>query len=158
MIGGALSSLLSFKLAGSPKPWIPKPITCISYASPLNGSSGFRTAFHQLEKDGLVRYLRVTNDKDFVPTVPPAFYKHVGIHLRLEEKRFSFRHPNTNGFMNALQNSLFKPVWNVLTYHGLELHEKRMETHKDTLQEMYLNDLYNDEGLMGKDFFGSDEL
>eukprot|EP00956_Cyclotella_meneghiniana_P026445 scaffold57154_cov41-Cyclotella_meneghiniana.AAC.1 len=70
-LGAALSSLLAFKLAGSDKSWIPKPITCISYASPFVGTDGFRTAFSLLEKMGLIRYLRVTTDGDTVPTIPP---------------------------------------------------------------------------------------
>lgn len=36
--------MAAFKLAGEEKDWIPKPITCISYASPFVGSAGFRTA------------------------------------------------------------------------------------------------------------------
>eukprot|EP00956_Cyclotella_meneghiniana_P018231 scaffold30228_cov75-Cyclotella_meneghiniana.AAC.3 len=70
-LGAALSSLLAFKLAGSDESWIPKPITCISYASPFVGTDGFRTAFTLLEKMGLIRYLRVTTDGDTIPTIPP---------------------------------------------------------------------------------------
>lgn len=158
-LGAALSSLLSFKLAGSDKEWIPKPITCISYASPFNGSTGFGKAFHQLEKMGLIRYLRVTNDNDTVPTIPPfslgfrrRLMKHVGIHLRLTGKSFSVRHPNSNGMLNALSNSFIKPVWSVLKYHAPSLHEERMEYSREKLSDMHLNDLYDDEKLMGKGF------
>lgn len=163
-LGAALSSLLAFKLAGSQREWIPKPITCISYASPFNGSNGFRTAFTKLEKMGLVRYLRITNDSDTVPTIPPfslglrrRLMKHVGIHLRLERNSFRLSHPNTNGFGNALRNSMLKPVWSVLKYHDLETHENRMDMHQETLSDMYLNDFYDDDDIMGKDFV-RDEL
>lgn len=37
--------MFAFKIAGSSKPWIPKPVKCVTFASPINGSSGFRTAF-----------------------------------------------------------------------------------------------------------------
>jgi len=158
-LGAALSSLLAFKLAGSDKAWIPKPITCISYASPFVGASGFRTAFTQLEKMGLIRYLRVTNNYDTIPTLPPfslglrkRFLKHVGINLRLSKKSFILAHPNTSGFVNALRNSMLKPFWSVLKYHGLETHEKRMDIQKETLQKMHLNDLYADEKLVAKEF------
>jgi hypothetical protein len=43
-LGGALATMAAFKIAGENKPWIPKPITCISYASPFVGSAGFRAA------------------------------------------------------------------------------------------------------------------
>eukprot|EP00986_Skeletonema_menzelii_P015348 scaffold11569_cov157-Skeletonema_menzelii.AAC.1 len=113
---------------------------------------------------GLIRYLRVTNDKDFVPTIPPfslglrrRLMKHVGINLRLDDGSHSLSHPNTNGFGNALRNSVLKPVWNVLFYHSLETHENRMDEQKEKLQSMYLNDLYADESLFGGEF-NRDEL
>jgi len=162
-LGAALSSLLSFKLAGSPKSWIPKPITCISFASPFNGSSGFRTAFTELEKMGLIRYLRVTVDSDVIPTAPPfslgwrrRLMKHVGINLRLANDSFNINHPNTNGLRNAFSNSLFKPVWSLLYYHSTKTHGDRMDKQKETLKNMYLNDLYDDEKIMGKEFTRED--
>jgi len=54
-LGAALSSLLAFKLAGSDLSWIPKPITCINYASPLVGSGteeeNHETCWYQFEVD-----------------------------------------------------------------------------------------------------------
>ena len=44
-LGAALSTLVAFKLAGSKKEWMPKPVTNICIASPRVGTSGFRTAF-----------------------------------------------------------------------------------------------------------------
>lgn len=155
-LGAALSSLLAFKLAGSGKDWIPKPITCISYASPLVGSSDFRTAFIELEKMGLIRYLRVNTDGDVVPTIPPfslgwrkRFLKHVGINLRLTGDAYILSHPTTIGFgfVNAVRNSIFKPLWSALTYHGLPLHEERMNMHKEAFQKLTLDDLYADKEL-----------
>ena len=163
-LGAALSSLFAFNLAGSSKSWVTKPITCISYASPFNGSGGFQTAFTQLEKMGLIRYLRVTNANDAVPTLPPfslglrkRLMKHVGIHLRLTGDSFSLSHPNTNGLFIALRNSVLKPIWNVLKYHDLKTHEYRMYAHKEAFRNMYLDDLYNDEKIMGEKFM-RDEL
>lgn len=166
-LGAALSTLLAFKLAGSDKSWIPKPVTCISYASPFVGTDGFRTAFTLLEKMGLIRYLRVTNNRDFVPTIPPfalgmrkRLMKHVGVNLRLDDVSHILSHPNTNGFgfTNALRNSIVKPVWSVLFYHSLDTHENRMDGQKEKLQSMYLNDLYADQNLFGGEFTRDDEL
>jgi hypothetical protein len=157
-LGAALASLLAFKLAGSDKSWIPKPITCISYASPFVGTDGFRTAFTLLEQMGHIRYLRVNNDADTVPTIPPfslgwkkRLYKHVGINLRLYDDSFILSHPNSNGwgFVNAVRNSVLKPVWSVLTYHSLQTHEDRMDAQKERLQHMNLDDLYANEELFG---------
>eukprot|EP00573_Skeletonema_grethae_P012825 CAMPEP_0201694300 /NCGR_PEP_ID=MMETSP0578-20130828/6621_1 /ASSEMBLY_ACC=CAM_ASM_000663 /TAXON_ID=267565 /ORGANISM="Skeletonema grethea, Strain CCMP 1804" /LENGTH=385 /DNA_ID=CAMNT_0048179969 /DNA_START=8 /DNA_END=1165 /DNA_ORIENTATION=+ len=155
-LGAALSSMLAFKLAGKNKSWIPKPVVCINYASPIVGTNGFRTAFTLLEKMGHVRYLRITNENDVVPTIPPIslgctkrFYKHVGVNLRLYDKKFILSHPNSNGLgiVNALRNSLFKPLCCALKYHGLELHEARMNTHKEALENMTLEELYADKKL-----------
>ena len=44
-LGGALASMFAFKLAGENNDWLPRPITCISFASPYNGSDGYRKAF-----------------------------------------------------------------------------------------------------------------
>lgn len=157
-LGAALASLLAFKLAGSDKSWIPKPITCISYASPVVGTDGFRTAFTLLEQMGHIRYLRVNNDADTVPTIPPfslglkrRMMKHVGINLRLYDDSFILSHPNSNGWglVNAVRNSVLKPVWSVLKYHSLQTHEDRMDAQKERLQHMNLDDLYANEELFG---------
>ena len=83
--------------------------------------------------------------------------KHVGVNLRLSGNSFRLSHPNTNGIFNALRNSVLKPVWSVLKYHDLETHEDRMDLQKEAFQDMYLNDFYDDEKLMGKKFV-RDEL
>jgi predicted lipase len=44
-LGGALAILLAFELAASSDPSIPKPVTCISIASPKVGNLPFRRAF-----------------------------------------------------------------------------------------------------------------
>lgn len=44
-LGGALSSLFAFRLASLEDPRIPKPITCITVASPRVGNIRFRRAF-----------------------------------------------------------------------------------------------------------------
>ena len=157
-LGAALSSLVAFKLAGSDKDWIPKPITCITYASPFVGSGGFRTAFIELEKMGLIRYLRVNTSGDVVPTLIPLsfgwrkrFLKHVGINLRLYHNSYLFSHPNTNGFglVNAIRNSMIKPLWRLMTNHLLPQHEERMEKQKHLLQQKSLEDLYADKSIFG---------
>ena len=44
-LGAALASITAFHLAGSDEKWIPKPITCYSYESPLCAGLDFRNAF-----------------------------------------------------------------------------------------------------------------
>ena len=44
-LGGALASMSAFKLAGMAEDWIPKPISCVTFASPIIGTDQFGAAF-----------------------------------------------------------------------------------------------------------------
>ncbi|OEU06672.1 alpha/beta-hydrolase [Fragilariopsis cylindrus CCMP1102] len=160
-LGGALAHLLSFKLAGDEdhRDWLPKPITCISYAAPYSGASGYRTAMEQLEKDGLLRSLRVTNGEDIVPASPPfslgfpfRTMKHTGINLRLTKNGYSTVHSSVGGFKNAVKNTFLKPVWRLLTWHGLQLHDSRMDEYYKDLSKVTIDDLYKDQTVVSKEF------
>jgi hypothetical protein len=56
-LGAALSSLVAFYLACEDD--IPKPVTCLNFASPRIGDSGFRDAVRSLEQRKALRMLRV---------------------------------------------------------------------------------------------------
>lgn len=160
-LGASLSSILAFKLAGSKKHWIPKPITCISVESPLSGGTKFKTAFQKLESDGLLRYLRITNSRDIVPALPPfslsifknrGLYQHVGIRLDFTDRdtfSVSYPHEGSSRFRRALSNTILKPVWSVLKYHGLDLVDERMRMHREDLSNMTINGIYQDESIVG---------
>ena len=95
---------------------IPTPVNCISVASPRVGDRSFQSAFSRLEERGLLRHLRIANDRDPVTMMPSAtgkkmwatlspisylafklidskfeekekFY-HTGVKLRLAKERF----------------------------------------------------------------------
>jgi len=161
-LGAALASLAAFKLAGSGKEWIPKPITCISFASPYVGTTGYHQAFTELEKMNLIRYLRVTNTDDVVTTIPSFSmgwpwnmhaYKHVGINLDLADDSFAFQE-GPSGFAY----SMFKSWLGVtaLEHHRLRLYESRMKSHSDTLKDMKIDDLYKNEKYVGKNFLDTE--
>lgn len=162
-LGGALASLTAFKLAGKKSSWVPKPIRCITYASPLVGSSDFLTAFTQLEKMNMIKYLRITNSLDPVPTVPPFslglwnkfMYYHVGINLRLEEDpdNYKLTHPSHGAdFWRTLDNSILKPVWRVLTTHLLPYYMDRMTEQQNVLESMKIDELYENPHVVGEGF------
>lgn len=72
-LGGALTQLLSFMLAGSPDAkFIPKPILGISFASPVVGDKVFEEVSEELEKVRNLRHIRVSNENDVVPGTPPS--------------------------------------------------------------------------------------
>ena len=55
-LGGALATLMAYKMAGSERGLITKPVTCITFASPRAGSSGFRTAFEVSKHMNAIRH------------------------------------------------------------------------------------------------------
>jgi len=134
-LGGALATLMAYKMAGSERGLITKPVTCITFASPRAGSSGFRTAFEELEKVGLLRHLRLNIDRDLVPAIPSTFIpgrilknvhgkqkgrfswplcKHVGVNIRFSEKKsknWRVVHSSNRGAMTAMQNGPFMPIF-----------------------------------------------
>jgi len=91
-MGGALATLFSFYVAAKSysqvkqgnTPSIPFPVTCVSFASPRVGESGFLRAFQTLEQEGMLRHLRIVNDQDPVPVVPISSRR--GLLSRLKEK------------------------------------------------------------------------
>jgi len=176
-LGAALATLVAFKLASS-DPRIPKPITCITISSLRVGTASFRDAFTYLEQKGYLRCLRLINTRDLVPTLSPVtfgglyfpnffpgLYKHAGINVRFAADNFTLVHPEGLGFCssitNALNTSLLKVVWvlhsflrcqNPFEYHSQQLSIDRLNMHKNELDKMYINDLYNDPKIVGQEF------
>ena len=162
-LGAALGSVLAFKLAGMDEAWVHKPVSCVSLASPFAGGSGFRKAFCQLKRDGALRHLRITNSRDSVPSMVPfapsifhaGRYFHVGINLNFNDRGdYKISYPRkTNSAARTLRSALiFKPLWSVLKYHDISLHDERLNLYRDELSNTTINGLYNDEGVVGRGF------
>jgi Lipase (class 3) len=103
---GAIATLFAFLAAAEPDAIIPKPVTCVSIASPYVGDESFRLAHQMLEGLGKLRHLRVSNHKDVVTASPKvsfrwgfygssndddsghvgSLFKHVGMNLRLYQQ------------------------------------------------------------------------
>lgn len=158
-LGAALSQLFSFQLAGDRQvaAWMPKPITCISFAAPRQGASGYRAAVEQEEKMGLIRMLRINNEDDIVPTLPPwslgwpwqrSLMKHVGINLRLGADGYSIMHTSSVGFSNAFSNNILK----FEDRHSLPLHHNRMDMNYDDFSTIMIDDLYKNTTIVSEKF------
>jgi Lipase (class 3) len=81
-LGGALATLFSLYVASSlgknsSDSIIPGPVSCISVASPRVGDRNFQAAFAYLEEHGLLRHLRIANDRDPVTVMPGATGKKI---------------------------------------------------------------------------------
>ncbi|KAL3919860.1 MAG: hypothetical protein SGILL_003541 [Bacillariaceae sp.] len=94
-LGAALATVFSFHAAASgqlvsPDPsYEPPTVTCINFASPMVGNIDFETAFRELEDQGKIRCLRVTNYYDIFTQLPDRgnwlylmlFIPWIGVHL-----------------------------------------------------------------------------
>ena len=98
-LGGALATLFSFYVASEALTsgddneeeeddsgddsirFVPTPVTCVSVASPRVGEGSFQRAFRRLEECGMVRHLRIANDRDPVTIMPKSSGKKVWANL-----------------------------------------------------------------------------
>jgi hypothetical protein len=110
-LGGAIASLVAFQMAKSDDPQIPKPVWCITFASPRVGNAFLARSFDHLEKEGQLCHLRVYNEDDIVAALPPRgiitlpamlcapnkLFRHVGISMKLVDTK---RVPYTLRYMN----------------------------------------------------------
>lgn len=160
-LGAALATLISFKLAGSSKNWVPKPINLYSFESPFVGGTDFRAAHKELEQRKLLKHLRVTNVEDIVPTIPPftlslrnmGLFKHAGIHLSLHDSGFDIEYPHgDNRLTRMLGNTMLKSPFKMISYHGLNYVSERFEKDEEKFNEMTLADLYKNKDIVGPDF------
>jgi len=159
-LGAALSSLFAFQ--ASARDDIPKPVTCVSIASPYVGDGRFRKAFQFAESLGRIRYLRIANKRDIVTLVPFLSlkfraYKHLGVELKLYKEKPSLLAYTKFGaryLMNAVKRTWSNSLLNNLTYrylnnHGCKEYNERLDNAKSQLEGVYLNDLYNDPKMVG---------
>jgi len=171
-LGAAMSTLFAFRAAydtGIPN----KPLVNVSFASPYVGNSEFRQHFEELEKEGKIRHLRVTNEDDVVPLIPfvgfqlgpPTLYKHVGLNLKLFRDKGWFRnsflkvsYPQLDSWTNGMSRAWENMVLGGITASSVENHScveyrKRLEAAKDELNKLSdLESLYHDEKVTGSLF------
>mmetsp|Transcript_10011 Transcript_10011/g.14992 ORF Transcript_10011/g.14992 Transcript_10011/m.14992 type:complete len:470 (-) Transcript_10011:147-1556(-) len=124
-LGGALSQLLSFALAGSTltRDEFPKPVTAITFASPRVGNRDWLREYQSLEKKGHLRHIRVSNDGDRVCVVPtfPIGYLQTGVNVHLySNKKADVDYNKQRSRFSAIQCS------NPLTMHGLDSYYERL--------------------------------
>jgi predicted lipase len=107
-LGGSLAQLCSYLLAGLPEmDFIPKPIKAVTYASPVVGDKEFFKSFQDLEKDGKIMHLRVSNKKDVIAGTPgmgirkPFVQTGVNIHLR-PGKVAEVKYENTKSILSQV--------------------------------------------------------
>jgi len=175
-LGAALATMFAFAIAGGGEEtdFIPRPISCITFAAPFSGTNSYREAFEQEEKDGLIRSLRVTVAEDPVPALPfvsfssflnpfPRAMKHCGINLMLPKGAgvYSVAHSSLDGAVSGLSRKLKNsPLTKVgplieargLKYHGTRKYNERLLEVEGDLEELTIDGLYKDKTVVSKDF------
>ena len=145
-LGGALSQLLAFVLAGSEETnFLPtgKPVIAMTYASPEVGNSCYQETFTKLEKQKTLRHLRVTNDGDVVPfgynfIAPFLDYKQTGVNIHLFE----------NGLASVERDRIFMSSVDPFTFidmHDLYTYKSRLFNEENkVITSMNIEDFYSD--------------
>jgi predicted lipase len=166
-LGGGLSTMFAFR-AAMDAGVRNKPVMNVSFASPFVGDHIFKEKFQTLEKTGMIRHLRVSNEDDVVPLIPfstldfpPKLYKHVGMNVRLYNptpwRRYTNKicYPKVGGSIldelgRALSNNIFLGLtYKVLDNHLCPEYRHRLEGAREDLEKVYLEALYHDTYYVG---------
>jgi len=167
-LGGALSTLFTLRCAALDEP-LPN-VTNVSVASPFVGNQEFRENFRDLEMQGKIRHLRLSNYEDVVPWGWPftidlldrECYKHVGMNIRLYDgnqistPNYLRFYPKLNAPINSLRNTIQNSVlsWNLSgfpRFHQANEYYQRLhhERTKEQLSKITLGHLYGDKNITG---------
>lgn len=169
-LGGALSTMMAFRLAAL-NDFPDTKIMNISFASPFVGNQTFRNSFQKLEKQKKLMHLRISNDGDAVPlippttltSIPPIAYKHVGVNLRLYktflpiQKKFRISYPTEDSLVNEVRNAAHNNILTavsplVINKHLCPEYTDRLDNCMEELKSITLDELYANEKLTGWKF------
>jgi len=153
-LGAGLSTLAAFFLASEHS--IPKPVTCINFASPRVGTRSFLRACQYLEKTCQLRIVRTMNANDSIAVLPMAPYVHVGFQVTLYKdgiKAPDLHYPNLKlDWMEwakiSWKNSLIASL-NLGYDHGDYRERLDLPVAKHFLEKFNLIPLYQDEEMVG---------
>ena len=151
-LGAALSTMVAFFLACEDS--IPKPVTCLNFASPRVGDGFYLEASTALEASRRLRFLRIVNDKDPLALVPTFNFYHAGFQVRLYKDPIyepEVTYPKLvdswyNRWSRTWNNSLFAS-FNLEYDHGE--YRERVDRYKEALEKLDMNKLYKDSELTG---------
>ena len=163
-LGGALALLASIEASVRfARPGI--PVTCVTIANPRVGDNRFRGAIQALEQQKMLRLLTVHNFLDLVPSMPsrmcrcdfcrPNKFCMPGIIMILKKHSFAILyHSATDNtrweeFKGEFQRFLIVVFCfcQMARSHDYRTYLDRLVAQKEKLKNMYLNDLYREQGI-----------
>ncbi len=144
-LGGALSQLLLFAIAGSDiLDDIPLPLRAVTFAAPPPGNEKFLRVFKYMEMRGYLRHIRITNHGDIIPCFLPQ--TGVSIHL-YPDKKAKVKYSDKVNWKNrtARAVAMMDPYEN----HELHLYRERllMDFNSDLLNKE-IEDFYRETGAL----------
>jgi hypothetical protein len=163
-LGAALSSVAAFYFACDDD--LPKPISCINFASPRVGGWEVFQGVQHLEQTKKLRVLRTMNENDSVTTIPFWRYWHSGWQINNYDSGWFNKNPKPEiEYLNPLDSSWkrFVKTWTNSFVSNLNLgydhgdYIGRIELAKNYLEETSLNALYMDENKLGYQLEGNEE-
>lgn len=160
-LGASLSTLMAFRAVALGE--IPH-VKNVSFASLFVGDQEFRNNFEELEIQGKIQHLRISNDEDIVPLIPWSTYdlkryKHVGMNIRMYNPslltpRYRIFYPKQGDAINELRNAMHNNVLLGFTItfvpkHFCPEYRKRLDESKEELEKISLVQLYKDSEITG---------
>jgi hypothetical protein len=154
-LGGGLSNLFAFRFAQLKAKGdacvrhLPDKVKALTFASPCVGNQDYQKEFHELEKKGFLRLLRISNENDVVPTnnfyVPVSYICGTNAAHYIQNGVNLHYHPNGKLDVGYLQT---KSTWSQSTLysgsaHGVNEYMKRVggegshEIYKRSIEEIY---------------------
>lgn len=136
-LGGSLAQLCSYLLAGLPETdFVPKPIKAVTYASPVTGDAEFFNSYQDLEKEGKIMHLRVSNKSDAIPGNPGLGvtkpYKQTGVNIHLRPRRAAeVKYENTKSIVSQLRPRS-REAHNLYDDQGIAYHSRLFAKDKKT--------------------------
>jgi len=152
-LGGALSGMTSFFLACDDS--IPKPVTCLNFASPRIGDFKYLQAVQVLERSHQLRFCRVNNDNDSICVVPMYNYYHAGFQVRLYRDATQYKPEVTFPKVADSTWNRWKRTWGNSLPASLNMgydhgdYRERIESNRAALEAVDLNSLYKNVELTG---------
>jgi pimeloyl-ACP methyl ester carboxylesterase len=155
-LGAALSSVAAFYFACDDD--LPKPISCINFASPRSGGWEVFQGVQHLEQTKKRRVLRVVNENDLVTTSPSLGYWHSGWQVNTYKPGWFNKNPKPDiEYLSPLDSAWkrFGKTWTNSIASNFNLgydhsdYISRIEFAKNYLVKTNLNALYMDEKKLG---------
>jgi len=157
-LGGALANLFAFRFAQLKSmghesvQHLPDKVKALTFASPVVGNEDYQKEFQALEKKGILRMIRISNEFDLIPT--NSFFPPVSTVVGTDAKHYSQNgvnlHYRPDGKVDVgyIQTKSFYSQCKVLVHKSLYRHPRdayhesvgkkgSQEVYKRSIEELY---------------------